>query len=217
MFRRTTLAAVAVAALSAVAAFSAFAGATGTAGAQRTAGAPGDLRVTLDRLLGEHANLAVFAMQKGYSGQADFKATAAALDRNSVALAGAIGSVYGPQARAAFLKQWREHIGFFVDYTVGLAKKDAMAQKQALARLAAYRVSFSRFLNGANPNLPAAAVSGLLQQHVNQLTAALRTYAKKQYGKAYAQQQAAYAHMFMTGDALAGAIVKQSPSKFPNG
>ena len=43
-----------------------------------------DLRITLDRLLGEHALLAMLATQKGFSGDKDFKAIAVALDENSV-------------------------------------------------------------------------------------------------------------------------------------
>ncbi|MGH3091217.1 MAG: hypothetical protein ACRDOG_02635, partial [Gaiellaceae bacterium] len=57
-----------------------------------------DLRVTLDRLLAEHGELAVFAMQKGFDGSKDFDAIAAALDENTVALGEAIGSVYGDEA-----------------------------------------------------------------------------------------------------------------------
>ena len=42
-----------------------------------------DTRVTLDRLLGEHAMLAMFATQKGLKGEDDFEAIAGALDANS--------------------------------------------------------------------------------------------------------------------------------------
>jgi hypothetical protein len=90
-----------------------------------------DLRLTLDRLLAEHALLATFAMQKGLDGSEDFKAIAAALDANTVDLGNAIGSVYGDEAKTSFLKLWRDHIGFFVDYTVATAKKDEAGQEAA--------------------------------------------------------------------------------------
>ena len=51
-----------------------------------------DLRLTLGRLLGEHAMLAMLATQKGFAGDADFKAIGAALDENSVDLSEAIAS-----------------------------------------------------------------------------------------------------------------------------
>ena len=44
------------------------------------------------------------------------------LDANSVALAKTLGSVY-PDAEKPFLASWRQHIGFFVDYTLGKATK----------------------------------------------------------------------------------------------
>ena len=176
-----------------------------------------DLRVTLDRLLGEHAMLAVFAMQKGASGDEDFEQIAAALDENSVALGDAIGSVYGDEARDGFLKLWRDHIGFFVEYTQAAAANDNAGKRAAIQKLDGYRQAFAEFMAGANPNLQAGAVADLLQQHVNQLTAALDTYQTGNYKRAYGQVRAAYEHMFGTGDALAGAIATQFPDKFPAG
>jgi hypothetical protein len=174
-----------------------------------------DLRVTLDRLLGEHALLAVFAMQKGYAGEDDFEAIAGALDANTVALGEAIGSVYGEEAEQHFLKMWREHIGFFVDYTVATAEKDEAGREAALDKLAGYRAQFSNFLEQATGGeLPSDAASDALQAHVDQLTAALDHYAAGEYAQAYETVRAAYEHMFMTGDALSGAIVQQTPEKF---
>jgi hypothetical protein len=89
-----------------------------------------DLRVTLDRLLGEHAVLAMNATDLGVTGSKAFPAAAKALDRNSVEISQAIGSIYGARAAKTFLDgpfQWRAHIGFFVDYTVALARRTGRA------------------------------------------------------------------------------------------
>ncbi|HEV3408062.1 MAG TPA: hypothetical protein VG079_05180 [Gaiellaceae bacterium] len=175
-----------------------------------------DLRVTLDRLLGEHAHLAIAATQKGYAGQRDFKQVAAALDRNSVELADAIGSVYGPDAREEFLNggsKWRDHIGFFVDYTVAKAKNDQAGQKQAVRDLMGYVASFSTFLAKAT-GLPQSALQKTITTHVMQLKGQLDAYAAGDHGKSARFTRDAYAHMFMTGDTLAGAIVEQSPDDF---
>jgi hypothetical protein len=175
-----------------------------------------DLRVTLGRLLGEHAILATVATQKGYSGSKDFKAIAAALDANSVELADAIGSVYGDEARAKFLDGqllWRDHIGFFVDYTTALAKKDKQGQNKAVGNLKGYIEAFSKFLADAT-GLPQAALRTSITEHVNQLKGQIDAYAGADYAKAYSLMREAYAHMYMTGDTLADAIVKQSPEKF---
>jgi hypothetical protein len=178
-----------------------------------------DLRVTLDRLLGEHALLAMFATQKGLGGEKDFDAIAAALDENSVDLADAIGSVYGDEARAEFLDgdlKWRPHIGFFVDYTVGLAKGDKAAQDKAVGNLMGYTEAFPAFLAGAT-ELPKADLRAAITSHVNQLKGQIDAYAAKDYPGAYAELREAYHHMFMTGDTLAGGITAQKPELFPAG
>ena len=83
------------------------------------------LRTALNALLSEHVILAAAATGAALDGRdAEFKAAAGALDANSVDIAKAIGSVYGTDAEQAFLPLWRRHIGFAVDYTVGVATKD---------------------------------------------------------------------------------------------
>ncbi|MEZ5101638.1 MAG: hypothetical protein R3C15_17925 [Thermoleophilia bacterium] len=179
-----------------------------TGAAEPAASAAADLRVTLDRLLGEHAVLAVFAMQKGIDGAEDFESIAGALDANTDDLGDAIGSVYGPDAQEAFEQQWRTHIGFFVDYVTATAKEDEAGRQEALDGLAGYRQAFSQFMAKAT-GLEADAVAGLLQAHVMQLIEAFDTYAMGDYATAYGQAREAYHHMFMTGDGLAAAIAAQ--------
>ena len=170
-----------------------------------------DLRVTLDRLLGEHAVLAMNATNLGYSGSKSFPAAAKALDRNSVALSKAIGSIYGAKAANVFLNgkfQWRAHINFFVDYTVALAKKDKAGQATAVANLQRYTKTHGAFLAKAT-GLPTLAVQNDLLGHVLELKNQLDAFAKGEYTKSTALYREAYQHMFMTGDLLAGAIAKQ--------
>jgi len=170
-----------------------------------------DLRITLDRLLGEHAVLAMNATNLGVTGSKAFPAAAKALDRNSVALSQAIGSIYGAKAAKTFLDgpfQWRAHIGFFVDYTVAVAKKDKAGQAKAVANLKRYTVEHGDFLSAAT-GLPKLAVRNDLLGHVLELKAQLDDYAAGRYAKAADDYRHAYAHMFVTGDLLAGAIAKQ--------
>src|SRR5581483_5472253 len=171
----------------------------------------GDLRVTLDNLLGEHAVLAMNATNLGVTGSKSFPAAAKTLDQNSVALSKAIGSIYGAKAANVFLNgkyMWRDHIKFFVNYTVATAKKDKAGQAKAVADLKTYTVKFGDFLAGAT-GLPKAAVRNDLLGHVLELKEQLDAYAAGQYAKAASLYHAAYNHMFMTGDLLAGAIAKQ--------
>jgi len=173
-----------------------------------------DLRVTLDRLLGEHAVLAMNAMRQGHDGDPAFEATAAALEENTVALGEAIGSVYGSEAQDGFLQMWRDHIGFFVDLTVATAGDDQAGRRAALDQLAGYQQAFSAFLAGANPNLPEDTLNTALGAHIDQLVAFLDAHAAGDHAEANAAYREAYEHMFMTGDALAGGIVAQFPENF---
>jgi hypothetical protein len=170
-----------------------------------------DLRVTLDRLFGQHAVLAMNATNAGVEGSSSFPATAKALDRNSVALSKAVASIYGAKAGRTFLNgkfMWRDHIRFFVAYTKALAKKDRSGQNKAVANLRQYTVTFGDFLAGAT-GLPKSAVRSDLLGHIFELKQQLDAYAAGNYRKASATYDAAYEHMFMTGDLIAGAIAKQ--------
>ena len=170
-----------------------------------------NLRALLGRQLGEHTALAMNATNLGVIGSPAFPAAAKALDRNSVALSKSIAAVYGKPAGKAFLDgefQWRAHVGFFVDYTVAVAKKDRAGQNEAVANLKRYTVEHGKLLGGAT-GLPPKAVQADLLIHVLELKGQLDAYANKQYAKAASLYQDAYAHMFMTADLLAGAIAKQ--------
>ncbi len=169
------------------------------------------LRIALNQLLGEHAILAIQATQRGLVGGKDFNAVAKQLDANSVAISKAIGSVYGPAAGNQFLNGknlWRAHIGYFVDYTVATAKKDKAGQKKAVANLTAYVQTQAAFFAKAT-GLPKLALVNDLTAHVLQLKGQLDAFAKGNYAQAYVLTDAAYKHMFMTGDTLAAGIAKQ--------
>ena len=180
-----------------------------------TASPAGDLRVALANLFGEHAVLAMNATNAGITGSKSFPAAAATLDKNSVALSKTIASVYGAKAGQTFLNgkfMWRAHIKFFVDYTVAKAKKDTAGQNKAVANLKQYTVTFGDFLAGAT-GLPKLAVRNDLLGHVLELKGQLDAYAAGNYTKAATQYNAAYNHMFMTSDLVAGAIIKQKGLK----
>jgi hypothetical protein len=174
-----------------------------------------DLRSLLGRQFGEHAVLAMNATNAGVSGSPTFPAIAKSLDANSVAISKSIGSVYGAAAAKTFLDgkfMWRDHIRFFVAYTTALAKKDKAGQAKAVANLKRYTVVFGNFLATAT-GLPKLAVQNDLLGHVLELKNQLDAYAGKRYAKATKDYSAAYAHMFMTADLVAGAIAKQKNLK----
>jgi len=174
-----------------------------------------DLRVGLNSLLGEHVLIAAVATSHALGGRDPaFKGAVGGLDANSIDISKAIGSVYGPDAEKAFLPLWRKHIGFFVDYTIGVATKDKAKQDKAVADLVSYSEDFAAFLSSANPNLPKSAVAELVKGHILTLKAVVDAQAAGDWPEAYSAIRSAYCHMHMIGDPLAGAIAKQFPQKF---
>ena len=126
-----------------------------TSGAAATAAAT--LRAGLDSLFREHVNLTGFTVQTAVETSLTSPRPPQplkALDDNTVALGSAIGSVYGGAAKTAFIKMWRAHIGFFVNYTKGLATNDQALVAKSQKQLAGYKADFAKFLGGAT-GLPA--------------------------------------------------------------
>ena len=173
------------------------------------------LRSTLNTLFQEHIYLAAAATGAALGGRdAEFKAAAAALDANSVAISKAIGSVYGQGAEDAFLPLRRKQICMVVEYTVGVATNDKAKQVKAVADLIGYTQDFGAFLQSANPNLPKSVVADLVKHHVVTLKAVIDAQAAKDQARTYTTMRTAAGHMQMIADPLAEAIVKQFPDKF---
>ena len=174
-----------------------------------------DLRSSLNALLQEHIYLAAGATGAALGGrQGEFSAAAGALDANSVAIADAIGMVYGTEARDRFLPLWRKHIGLVVDYTTGVAARDQAKQSASVNALVAYTQELGAFLSSANPHLPREAVAGLVRDHVLTLKAVIDAQAAGDATLAYAALREAAGHMSMVGDPLAAAIARQFPERF---
>jgi len=183
--------------------------------AEKSGWSAADLRSNLNALLGEHVLIAAVATSHALGGRdAAFQGAAGGLDANSVDLSKAIGAVYGPDAEKAFLPLWRKHIGFFVDYTTGVATKDKAKQDKAVNDLVGYSQDFGAFLSSANPNLPKSVVADLVKGHILTLKDVVDAQAAGDWPKAYSAIRSAYHHMQMIGDPLASAIAKQFPSKF---
>jgi hypothetical protein len=169
------------------------------------------LRATLTSLLSDHVWLAGNALDTAVRNNGDLKdpqvvGAVKALDANSVALAKTLGSVY-PDAEKPFLASWRQHIGFFVDYTLGRATENDKQVAKAKADLDAYRTSFGQLINSVVPELPADAVAEELIPHVDSLFAAIDASVA---GKPDYQTKLSEAadHMVMTAEILAGGIAK---------
>jgi hypothetical protein len=173
-----------------------------------------NLRIKLDRALGEHAFLSIEAMRRGIAGGQEFEVAAEVLEENTVEVVALIQAAYGDDAAEAFAQQWRNHIGYLVDYTRAVASGDADAQDLAASQLDAYTADFSALLVEANPGLPADVVEGLIAEHVQQLEE-IASLADEGFADAYPAIRHTYAHMFSVGDGLGLGILQQFGDRFP--
>ncbi|MGH2746945.1 MAG: copper amine oxidase [Actinomycetota bacterium] len=175
------------------------------------------LQRDLTALLADHEYLAGLAVLQGVTAgtdSAEFMAAAGALDKNSVQLSDAIGSVYGDAGGKKFLSLWRAHIGFFVDYTLAKAGGDMAGQKAARNKLDGYRSDFGAFIEGATEGgLPADAVADALRPHVESTISAIDSVIAGD-GKAFDKLREAAGHLPGIATALSGAIVAQFPDMF---
>ena len=173
------------------------------------------LRVLLNALNREHANLASIALRKGFDGAKDFAASAKGLDNNSIEIAQSIGAVYGQEAETKFLEIWRSHITFFVNYTLASKANDQDKKAQAVKDLGTYVDKISDFLSSANPNLPREAVHQVVTEHVRLLMSTIDKHFAGDYNGSYTMQHATDVQIgTQIADTIAGAIVKQYPEKF---
>ena len=172
------------------------------------------LRVALNNALREHVNVAGVALRNVFTESPDAGAAVAALDNNSVEVAGLVGSVYGDQAEEDFLTLWRQHITFFANYTVAAREGDKAGMDQALEDLAGYGQAASTFFETANPNLPKSAVMPLLEAHRDLVIDTINLIGAGDFDAAYVKLGEAADQVGTIGDALADGIEKQYPEKF---
>ena len=169
-----------------------------------------ELTVGLTSLLQEHVYLAGIAVDTAYVAGADsaeFKAAADVLDANSQDLAKAVTAVGGKENGDAFLKLWRAHIGFFVDYAVAKKTGDDAGAKKAQTSLDGYTSDAGAFFESVTKGaLPKAAVAKELKGHVKTLSAAIDAFAAGS-PKGFDLLKAAADHVVMSAPTLAGGFV----------
>jgi hypothetical protein len=175
-----------------------------------------DLRLRLDKLIGEHTQLATLAMRAALTDAPDLAAATAALDDNSRELQSVVGFVYGETAAAAFGTHWRHHTDLYLDYVTATKNADEGARQAALDALTEYQSSFTAFLAEANPFLSAASFESLVQQHTDLLVEQADSYAEGDFASAYATQREAWTQTGLLSAGLAAAIASQFPDVFPD-
>jgi hypothetical protein len=174
-----------------------------------------DLRASLVTLGVEHMDLTDAAIDAALDGDANASAVANDLFANGDQIGAAVGSIYGSDAQSTFDTVWKLHLNDFVKYAVASKSGDMAGKAAQLADIQAnYIKPLSQYLAKANPNLSESGLEGLLQDHVDMTAQMIDDHVKGDYaGEASLRGQGAD-HLNALFSALAGAIVKQYPSKF---
>ena len=174
-----------------------------------------DLRASLVTLGVSHMDLTDQAIDAALDGNADAGALKTQLIANGSSISAAVGSVYGQSAQDAFQKLWNTHLVDFINYAVAGKQGNTAAKAAALADIDAnYTKPIAQLLSGANPNLPEATVETAFRDHVTMTAQVIDDHNAGNYTQEATDQQAAVDHIQGLMSTLAGAIVKQYPSKF---
>jgi hypothetical protein len=185
-----------------------------------TLGTPSwQLRVNLTEALGEHVALIVAAM-RAVSGTttADFKGLGGALNSNTVALSGAIGTLFGAPAAARFQALWADHVDALIAVTSAAATGDTTKQEEGQRQLAAFAPALAKFLNGATQSrLSADALSQAFVMHDQMLIQEVQAFQAKDYATAHDLGYQAYDQMYDLSAQLSHAIELTVKAKLPRG
>jgi hypothetical protein len=167
---------------------------------------PGQLRVQLEQLFGQHALLAVRLMRSPLSKPDLRPAAQAALQANSDQLGQLITSAYGAASGDRFQQLWQHHLVDLANYADAVANKDTPRKNQARAALLAGANAYGAWMaEAAKGRITAAAATGDLRGHVTGLMGQIDAYADHEYGRAYTLEREAYEHGFATGTTMAKA------------
>ena len=152
-----------------------------------------------------------FAVKAG-----DSKRSARAADAvvaNARQIANAVGGFYGKAAGDQMLTLLAGHWGAVKAMTDAEHVQDKAASQKAMSALVANAYEIAVFLSGANPNLTADAVRGLLVAHGAHHAAQIGQVMKGDLKAEQSTWQAMQSHMDVIADALAAAIARQFPDK----
>lgn len=174
-----------------------------------------DLRANLVTLGLQHQTLTNAAVDAALDGSKTADASAAALYANGNDIGAAVGSVYGKDAETTFDAVWKVHLDQFVKYAVADSTGDTAGKQAALDTISTkYTKPLAAYLAKANPNLPEATLESVLSDHVQMTATMIDDHVQGKYADEQSELKQADQHIEGIFSTLAGAIVKQYPSKF---
>jgi hypothetical protein len=176
------------------------------------------LRQGLTQLLGEHVALVIASMRAASGNHADFTALGSALNANTTAIAGAVGTLYGAAAGRGFQSLWADHVDALMAYTVASDRNDTQGTAAAEKRLRAFEPALAKLLDGATKSkIGAAALAHAFAMHDHLLVNEVTAYQSKDYSTAHDLGYQAYDEMFTVSGQLSHAISLSLAGAHPKG
>ena len=137
--------------------------------------------------------------------------------KNAKAIGQSIAPFYGQAAADKFTTLFVGHYSAVKAYMRAAFangfKGNAAMKKAAVDQLKKNGDAIATFVSSANPNLPKAAVYGLLLTHAQQHIMSIDDTAKKDWGGEADMWDPMVKHVYTLSDALADGIAKQFPNK----
>jgi len=176
------------------------------------------LRQGLTQLLGEHVSLVIASMRAASGDPADFTALGGELNTNTKALAGAVGTLYGPAAAQGFQSLWADHVDALMAYTVASKRNDAQGMAAAEKQLGAFEPALAKLLAGATHSaIGASALAHAYAMHDQLLVREVSAFQAKDYTTAHDLGYQAYDEMYDVSGQLSHAISISLAGGLPKG
>ncbi|MFI2859156.1 copper amine oxidase N-terminal domain-containing protein [Paenibacillus sp. JSM ZJ436] len=175
-----------------------------------------DLRMTFSELLAAHFEYQVMTTLKEYQNAEDADLAQDMLEANAEEMVKAVMSLYGAegakQFEEIFSSQYEDSAG------LGMAVRNKNMNEEKRVKdemLQDFPSELGSFLSTATGgNLPAGTATQVLMAHEKDVQDVFYNYINGNYEEAYQAYDEGYKRMFIIGEALSSAIVKQMPEKF---
>jgi len=175
-----------------------------------------DLRVTMNNLLREHVSSSLIVTRNIVDGASAEKieGAKAAQTANAVAIATAVGGIYGEDAQTAITTPFVEHIAQSNNYAQAVADNNMAAQETSLTALRAELRKVATVFNSVIPSLPVDTLYEALNAHEDLLNQAAVAYKAGNYEEAYRLENDALVQISGGAEALSTGIIASKPDMF---
>jgi hypothetical protein len=172
------------------------------------------VQLALRKLWSDHVIWTREYIVAAVAGTPDADAAAGRLLRNQEDIGGAIVPYYGDGAGKALTDLLKQHIMIAVDLIAAAKAGDDERFKTNDTKWDDNAHEIAKFLSGANPNWPEAAVYDLLDQHLRLTKGEVVARLKKDWAADVKAFDDIFTEIVVVADTLANGLAKQFPAKF---